>query len=257
MSTSSEQLHLYWATGCTSCLRAKEFLERKGVDFISHNVMEDSSEFDKLSELGIPEQYPIVRRGEDWVMAVDLSDVASIANVSAEVEILPVDELYSRLLDFLDATNRFVSQIPKNELTTNIPNRPRSYADLIFHIYSIPDAFISHEVGLELRYPESPSWNHESIIALETYGAIVNQRLRDWYNGPGQETDWSETVHIHYGSPTRHAFFERTTWHTGQHTRQLEWIIENKLDRSVSSPLDKDLIDGLPMPEKVWDETPQ
>lgn len=30
MATPETDIHLYWATGCTSCLRIKEFFERNG-----------------------------------------------------------------------------------------------------------------------------------------------------------------------------------------------------------------------------------
>jgi arsenate reductase-like glutaredoxin family protein len=32
------RIRVYWAPGCTSCLRTKEFLTKQGIDFDSVNV---------------------------------------------------------------------------------------------------------------------------------------------------------------------------------------------------------------------------
>lgn len=47
---STDDTHLYWATGCTSCLRVKEFLERNDVSFVSHNVVQSDGSADPGSE---------------------------------------------------------------------------------------------------------------------------------------------------------------------------------------------------------------
>ena len=44
MASSDTDIHLYWATGCTSCLRIKEFLERNDTPFVSHNVVKQDGE---------------------------------------------------------------------------------------------------------------------------------------------------------------------------------------------------------------------
>jgi glutaredoxin len=55
----------YWQPGCTSCLRMKEFLIKRGVAFVSVNVLENKDAFAELAALGI-RSVPIVRRGQDW-----------------------------------------------------------------------------------------------------------------------------------------------------------------------------------------------
>ena len=152
--------------------------------------------------MGLPKQVPLIRRGSEWAFAVDLNEVAEVGNITHAAEILPINDLYARLESFLAITAEFLILIPESELPTHIPNRPRSYADLLFHIYSIPDAFISHDLGLGLSYPNQPSWDHESTIALQTYATLVMERLSDWYTGPGESLDWTERVQTHYGNPT-------------------------------------------------------
>lgn len=253
MSVSQSAVRLYWATGCTSCLRAKEFLERNDVVFESHNVVEDPGILDTMEEAGLPRHVPIIQRGEEWADAQVLEEVARIAGVEYAAEPLPVAELYERLTLVLEAVQRYLEVLPDDELGTDIPNRPRSVGELTFHAFSLPVSFLEHEDGTSLRsYKPEPAWANRSTDALAAYGAHVQFRLRDWWDESGQDRDWEETADVYYGSPTVHEFFERTTWHAGQHTRQLEWIFPEQLEIPID-PLDPGVWEGLPMPEKVWD----
>lgn len=271
---SEEEVHLYWATGCTSCLKVKEFLERNDVPFVSHNVISgadsagpvessplgirgaDQEVLDEMVELGLPDHVPVVRRGDSWADGKDLAAVADLVSVDHDAEPLPVQELRDRLYLLLDTTQRYLQYVPEDELETTIPNRPRSYADLIQHIFTLPDVFIMHEAGVPMDgVPRMEhEWDHLSTVALSTYGATVQGRLRDWFDGPGLTCEWEEVADVFWGQPTKHEFLERTTWHTGQHVRQLEWILVEKLDVALSDPLNPSVFDGLPLPEKVWNE---
>jgi len=46
---------------------------------------------------------------------------------------------------------------------------------------------------------------------------------------------------------------ERTTWHSGQHVRQLVMVLE-MLGIEPDRPPTKENFAGLPMPDKVWDD---
>jgi hypothetical protein len=271
--SAENEIHLYWATGCTSCLRVKEYLERNDVPFHSRNVVKadgdggstgrskvgirgpNESVIEEMTELGLPDHVPIVRQGEDWADGKDLEAVSELVGIEHEADLLPVEELRDSLYVMLDATQRFLELLPKSELETEIPNRPRSYADVIQHIFSLPDVFIMHEAGVPMDgVPRiEHDWDPYSKTALSTYGSSVQGRLADWFEGPGQSCDWSETADVFWGTPTKHEFLERTTWHTGQHTRQVQWILTEELEIEVEEPLDPELWEGLPMPEKVWD----
>ena len=253
MSETGTRVHLYWATGCTSCLRAKEFLERNDVPFVSHNVIEDRSLLDEMEARGLPRQVPVVRRGDDWADAQGLDEVARIAGVEHETEPLPVDELYRRLGLVLDAVERHLGHLSERHLAVDIPNRPRSVGELCYHTFSGVESFLEPEDGVPLTsYEPELEWTARSTEALLTYGKHVRVRLRDWYEGPGRERDFSETAEVYYGDPTVHEFFERTTWHAGQHARQLEWMLAEEFGIDAE-PVDPEVWEGLPMPEKVWD----
>ena len=255
MTETSDRVSLYWATGCTSCLRAKEFLERNEVDFASHNIIEDRSILKEMEAQGLPPRVPIVQRGEEWEDARLLTEVARIAGVEHEAEPIPVDNLYQRLERILAIVSEYVGSLEADDLRTDIPNRPRSVGELTYHVFDIVEIFLDHEDGTPLTsFDPEPEWANRSTEALRTYGEHVRVRLHDWHEGPGQERDWSATAKVYYGEPTAHEFFERTTWHSGQHARQLEWLLTEVFDRDVD-PIDPALWEGLPMPEKVWDAT--
>ena len=61
---------------------------------------------------------------------------------------------------------------------------------------------------------------------LLAYHAHVRGRLESWWHGPGRSADWTRKADVYYGAQTLHDYLERTTWHAGQHTRQLMWMME-------------------------------
>src|SRR5262245_39478232 len=56
-----------------------------------------------------------------------------------------------------------------------------------------------------------------------------------------------------YGNVTLQEYLERTTWHSGQHVRQLVMVLE-MLGIEPDRPPTKETFAGLPMPDKVWDD---
>jgi len=63
--------------------------------------------------------------------------------------------------------------------------------------------------------------------------------------------EYTRTVHTYYGPQGAHELLERTTWHAGQHLRQL-YDLAGRLEIDPPEPLRADLFEGLPMPESVW-----
>lgn len=251
-----EVVRVYWQPGCTSCLRTKEFLTRHGVEFESRNVLADSSAFDELAAFGL-RQVPIVTKGDRWANGQVLKDIASLVGIQGiSVSVLPVDELHKRMTAILAGAERFFRQIPENALHNLLPNRPRSYTDLTYHIFNNVDAFIEEKEGIPLTfesYNRFPSPDQNSRQDILDYATHVNQRLANWFRKIEGAYDWNSKANVYYGDQTQHQFFERTTWHSGQHTRQLMWVLEG-LSITPDAPLPPSTFEGLPMPEKVWDD---
>ena len=250
-------LKAYWQPGCSSCLRMKEFLTRHGVDFVSVNVVETAAAVDELAALGV-RTVPILARGNTWANGQVLADVARVAGIRLEAKpSLPPDELYRRLTLVQCAAQRHFAQIPKDKIAHLLPGRPRSYADLSFHIFHIAELFIAH---MTLRRPliegdydrKPPSvWATKGTILA--YGRDVQTQLHTWWEEHGRVADFSVPAHVYYGTQTAHEYFERTTWHAGQHVRQLALVLET-LGIAPERPLGDETWQGLPMPEKIWDD---
>lgn len=253
---ADDAIRVYWQTGCTACLRTKEFLTRRGIPFLSRNVLVDKEAFAELARFGI-RQVPIVTRGDQWANGQVLADVARVAGIPwGTQEILPVAELERRLQLILTAAQRYAGQLPDASLDRLLPNRPRSYATLAYHIFNIADAFLEHGEGIGLTYAaysRTPPPAMKSKADIVAYGRDVQSRLGQWFAGPGQTADWNARADVYYGEQTLHQFLERTTWHSGQHARQLMWILETQLGIAPDRPLGKEVFAGLPMPEQVWD----
>lgn len=254
-TSHDDTIRVYWMTGCSSCLRTKEFLTRHNVPFVSRNVLEDEGAYDELATFGL-RQVPIVTRGGRYANGQILRDVAALAGIHwGDAKVLPVKELQARQDIILSTAERLLSQIPEDTLQRHLPNRPRSYADLAFHIFNIPDAFLEHEAGQPLTfdsYMRVPGPDMQSKEALLSYGRDVRQRLAEWFTAHGDKRDWSTRADVYYGEQTLHEYLERTTWHSCQHVRQLAWVLSG-LGIEPSRPLGREIFDGLPMPEKVWD----
>jgi hypothetical protein len=247
----------YWQPGCTSCLRMKEFLTKHGVPFVSVNVLEDKAGFAELAELGL-RSVPIVRRGKDWANGQVLKDVARVAGIKwGGAKILPPAELVARLIAIQQAAQRFFAQIPDDKTGQQLPNRPRSYAELAYHIFNIADAWLEHEVQhLPLKegaYNRVPPLEMKTKQQVLDYGSKVLSGVEGWWKGPGQRTDFSAKAKVYYGDVDLHHFLERTTWHSGQHVRQMMMVL-GMLGITPDRPVGKETFDGLPMPDKVWDD---
>ena len=250
-------IRAYWQPGCTSCLRMKEFLTKHGVPFVSVNVLEDKDAFTELAALGV-RSVPIVRRGNEWANGQVLREVARVAGIAwGGAQVLPAAELAARLVTIQQATQRLFAQIPDDKLGRMLPYRPRSYAQLAYHIFNIADAFLEHEVqGLPLKegaYGRVPPPEMDTKAGILAYGEDVLRRFQAWRDGPGQTADFSRQARVYYGEVTLHEFLERTAWHSGQHVRQLMMVLD-LLGIEPDRPPGRETFAGLPMPDKVWDD---
>lgn len=256
-SPDASVLKAYWQPGCTSCLRMKEFLTKHGVPFVSVNVLEDKDAFAELATLGI-RSVPIIRRGAEWANGQVLRDVARIAGIPwGGAQVLPPPELAARLVTIQTAAQRLFAQVPDDKLDRLLPNRPRSYAQLAYHIFNIADAFLEHEVqGLPLKegaYSRIPPPEMDSKAKVLAYGQDVLGRFEAWRDGPGRAADVSRKADVYYGDVSVHEFLERTAWHSGQHVRQLTMVLD-MLGVAPDRPIGQETFAGLPMPEKIWDD---
>ena len=235
----------------------KEFLTRHEVPFVSVNVIEDARGYAQLADLGV-RSVPIVARGRDWANGQVLADVARVAGIRLdEHNLLPPAELYRRLMIIQCVAQRLFAQIPEARVGEHLPQRPRSYAGLAFHIFHIAELFVDHivkdRVLVEGDYDRKPRARRDGKGHVRAFGREVQTRLHTWWADGGKSSDFQVPAKVYYGRQSVHEFLERTTWHSGQHVRQLCLVLEH-LGIVPDRPPGAELWDGLPMPEKVWED---
>lgn len=256
-SASGQQpLKVYWQPGCSSCLKTKEFLIDNGIEFESVNVLEDENGFAELQELGV-RLVPIVARGKDWANGAVFRDVARVAGFEwGGHQMLPPEEMMVRLNGILRGARRYTAQLPEDVIDTVLPDRPRTYRELAYHIFNIPEVFLD-------RIEHDAPYTYEALLSnlppelvtkddLLDYATGIIDRLNAWWERDGRDTDFTQPGKVYYGDVTLHEVLERTCWHSGQHTRQLMLVLE-KLGITPDKALGDDAFAGLPMPKNVWD----
>jgi glutaredoxin len=251
-----EPITVYWQPGCSSCLRTKEFLTKHRVAFVSRNILVDVGAVDELARFGL-RSVPYVTRGTRFANGQALAEVATLCDINLEAaKRHPPAELKRRIDQIVDAAGRFLGQLPLSALATQLPGRPRSYLQLSYHLFNVVDAFLEHERGIPLIYesymraPEPGTMSRDEVLR---YGRDVKKALAVWWDGAGLSRDWAAAANVYYGDVDCHEFFERTTWHCGQHTRQLQWLLSDAVGIDPVGPLSIETWAGLPMPEQVWD----
>jgi hypothetical protein len=252
-----EPLRVYWQPGCTGCLRMKEFLTAHGVEFISVNVLVDRDGLEELMKLS-GRHVPIARRGSDWVDGQVLADLARIAGIPwGATPMLPPSELVDRAQAVLSAAERLTRQIPEPQLDLQLPDRPRSFRQLVAHIAQIVEAFLDLvEHGKRLEYA---AYNQDVPAAVTSKADLLSfvesarHRLQSWWRDRGHALDYSANADVYYGTQSLHEFLERSTWHSAQHTRQLALVVEG-LGIRPDRPLGDAELAGLPLPTHAWDD---
>ena len=250
-------LKVFWQPGCSSCLKTKEFLLEHGVPFKSVNVLEDSDGFQELAALGV-RLVPIVSRGAVWANGAVFRDVAKVAGFHYQShKILPPEQLKDKVLLILKAAERYLLQIPNNQLDTVLPGRPRSYRQLVYHVFDIPKVFLDRvEHDLPYTYEALKSilpTDMETKEDLLNYGRKIQKRWVEWWDREGVLTNFKQPGKVYYGEVTLHEVLERTGWHSGQHTRQIILLLREKLGIKPEGPLDDADFYGLPLPKNIWD----
>ena len=235
-------------------MRIKEFLSVRGIEFDSINILDGDSGMNEMRRLGA-RSLPVVSRGDKFVFAQSIGDVISFLQLDEDgsPELAP-PELVSRLTTILDRADRYVRQMPTESMTKELPNRPRSYRVLMHHVFQIPNAFLDAVGGEKftsenlLSLPPAEMQTREQIAA---FGDGVRDRLRKWWDGL-EDRSGTQVMDTYYGRKPMHEVLERTTWHSGQHARQLASLLEQQ-GITPEKPLTMADLKGLPLTEKIWD----
>lgn len=248
-------IRVFWQPGCSSCLKAKEFLTEHGIAFDSVNVLADTQGFDDLQALGA-KSVPVVSRGADFVFAQNLRDVAAFVGVERNVTVLEPSELMLRLDRVLVVAQSHARQMPVETLATQLPGRDRTYLDLAYHIFVIAEAFLEAANGGELTFEffeRRPPTHIQDGVSVSEFGQVIRDAVSSWWISTGQGRDLPVNLETYYGRQSPADLLERTAWHAAQHTRQLETVLKDA-GIALNDTLTVEDVEGLPLPDHVYDD---
>jgi len=253
MAQPAPVLRVFWQPGCTSCLRAREFLRAHGIPFESLNVRDSDAARAELEALGV-RTVPVVARGNDYVLAQDLDELARFAGIAQERQRLSPDELAARLQALLAASETYLSLMPPARIHQRLPQRERTWLDLGFHVSMIVQALLSAGGGGKLAYEfyemRAPATWTSTVPAVQ-FCRATRAGLAYWWNGARERSD--ALLDTYWGERPLVDVLERSAWHVAQHCRQLEHLVREVAGVRTAPVLPPATLAGLPLPEAVWD----
>jgi hypothetical protein len=220
-------------------------------------VANDPGGREKLLELGV-RNVPVVSKGKNYVFGQNLEDVAEFVGLQGTGhKPLPADQLMKKWVMVLRAVQRYMRQMPTERINEDvIPNRPRSIRLLAHHAFRICEAYletaengVEYSVGHANVPPKDGTFTTGAEIA--GYGEKVIERLEKWWNGlPDKSLKWETKTY--YGMQPMTMVFERSTWHSAQHSRQLAHVLE-RMGITPDKKLTPEDLAGLPLPERLFE----
>jgi hypothetical protein len=157
----------------------------------------------------------------------------------------------------LRAAQRYIRQLPSERLVDRaIDNRDRSIRLLSHHVFRVGEAFLETVLdGVEYRTNNAniPPADGTCAVSAEiaSYGDSIVNRLESWW-AELKDKSCRHPVKTFSGAPPTHQLFERSVWHSAQHTRQLMAILE-RFGIEPEGPLTADDLAGLPLPQGLWE----
>lgn len=208
-------------------------------------------------KLGI-RNVPVVAKNGRYVFGQNLEDVAEFVGLQGTGHTpLPPVQLIEKWLQVLRVAQSHIRQIPDAQIIERvIPNRDRSIRLMSHHVFRIAEAFLETvedgvEYGTQLANVPPADNTFMRSEELAQYGERVIARLEAWW---ARQTDRACTAQVKtfFGPQPAHMLFERSTWHSAQHARQLAAVLE-RLNIEPKAKLTPELLAGLPLPERLWE----
>ena len=200
----------------------------------------------------------MLAKGGQFIFCQNMEDVAEFVGLQGSGHSpLPPAVLCDKWIAVLRASQRYVRQIPDPRLTERaIDNRDRSIRLLSHHIFRIGEAF------LETAIDDVEYWTNNAnvppaegscmtSVEIAAYGDGIIERIENWW-AQLEDKSCRQKVKTFYGAPPLHQLFERSTWHSAQHARQIIAVLE-RFGIEPNVRLTADDLAGLPVPERIWD----
>ena len=219
--------------------------------------MNDPTGKAQLLRLGV-RTVPVLARSDQYIFCQNLEDVAEFVGLQGTGHTpLPPGALFTKWTIVLRAAQRYIRQIPNARLNDRaIDNRDRSIRLLSHHIFRIGEAFLETaidgvEYWVQLANVPPQDGTYMTGDEIASYGNSVIERIENWWTRLDDKS-CQEKVKTFYGTPPMHQLFERSTWHSAQHTRQMIAVLE-RFGIEPDVRLTAEDLAGLPLPEGLWE----
>jgi len=200
----------------------------------------------------------VLAKGGQFIFCQNMEDVAEFVGLQGSGHNpLPPEALFEKWITVLRASQRYVRQIPDSRLAERaIDNRDRSIRLLSHHIFRIGEAFLEtalDDVEYRTNNANVPPADGSCVTGLEiaAYGDGIVKRVESWWGGLADKS-CRQKVKTFYGMPPMHQLFERSTWHSAQHARQMIAVLE-RIGIEPNGRLSAGDLAGLPLPERIWE----
>lgn len=220
-------------------------------------MLNDAEGKERLARLGA-QTVPVLARGAEFIFCQNLEDVAEFVGIQGSGHTpLPPALLFEKWIKVLRAAQRYIRQIPAERLAERvIDNRDRSIRLMTHHIFRIAEAFLAtaiDDVEYRVNNANVPPAEGTCVTGEEipAYGETIIGRVESWWHDL-RDKACAQSVSTFYGRPPMHQLFERSTWHSAQHTRQLIAVLE-RLGIEPNGALTAEDLAGLPLPEGLWE----
>jgi hypothetical protein len=201
---------------------------------------------------------PVLARAGQYIFCQNLEDVAEFVGVQGTGHTpLPPAILLAKWINALRAAQRYIRQIPDWRLIERvIDNRDRSIRLMSHHIFRIGEAFLEtaiDDVEYRVNNANVPPADGTCTTGAEIvqYGDSIISRIQTWWEQL-EDKSCRQKIRTFYGTPPLHQLFERSTWHSAQHTRQLIAVLE-RFGIPPDERLSSEDLAGLPLPEGLWE----
>ena len=201
---------------------------------------------------------PVLARAGQYIFCQNLEDVAEFVGVQGTGHTpLPPAILLAKWINVLRAAQRYIRQIPDWRLVERvIDNRDRSIRLMSHHIFRIGEAFLEtaiDDVEYRVNNANVPPADGTCTTGAEIvqYGDSIISRIQTWWEQL-EDKSCRQKIRTFYGTPPLHQLFERSTWHSAQHTRQIIAVLE-RFGIPPDERLSSEDLAGLPLPEGLWE----
>lgn len=191
-------------------------------------------------------------------MGQSLEDVARFVGAKTGHTRLAPAEILRKWNLALRAAQRYMRQFPTARINESaVENRERPIRILGQHVFYIAEAYLK-AVTEKIEYspantnvPPGDEQKYQTGAEIAQYGDGVIERLNAWWDA-SKNISFAQKVPTSYGEQDLHEVFERSSWHSAQHVRQLGAVLE-RFGIMPDGKLTAEDLKGLPLPERIWE----